>query len=129
MIRFFTYIPILIAWLPKIIEAVTVIEAVLDPKTSGPEKKHAVLAYLSDVAKKTKLPWGDQAIQVIDSVIDTVVGILNFLRIFTHRGDKPAEVVEAPAAVTPAAVTERVADAMKDDPVLDAFLGKKPLPQ
>jgi len=126
MVKYFTYIPILIAWLPEIIKAVTIIEAVLDPKTPGAEKKQAVLAYLSQVAEKTKLPWGEQAIGVVSSVIDTVVGILNFLRVFSKAADKPAEVTDAEPIVTAASVNEQVVEAMEHDPILDAFLSKAP---
>jgi hypothetical protein len=123
MVKFFTYVPILIAWLPEIIKAVTIIEAVLDPKVPGAEKKQAVMAYLSQVAEKSKLPWGDQAVEVISSVIDTVVGIFNFLRVFLKGGEAP-DTVEAPPVVTADYVNERVADVMAHDPVLESFLSK-----
>jgi hypothetical protein len=125
MVKFFTYVPIVLAWLPEIVKAVMIIEAVLDPKVPGAEKKQAVLAYLSQVAEKSKLPWGDQAVEVISSVIDTVVGIFNFLRVFL-KGGETADAVEAPPVVTADAVNERVADAMAHDPVLDSFLSKTP---
>lgn len=127
--KLFTLVPILLAWLPEIIKAVAIFEAVLDPKTPGPEKKAAVMAYLSDVAAKSKLPWGPQAVQLIGGIIDTVVGILNFIGQFRHKKDMDPEEVEAmsaAAAVSPALVAEKVAVKAEQDEALDTFLRNVP---
>lgn len=127
--KLFTLVPILLAWLPEIIKAVAVFEAVLDPKTPGPEKKAAVMAYLSDVAAKSKLPWGPQAVQLIGGIIDTVVGILNFIGQFRHKKDMDPEEVEAMSAaatVSPALVAEKVAVKAEQDEALDTFLRNVP---
>lgn len=125
--KLFTLVPILLAWLPEIIKAVAIFEAVLDPKTPGAEKKAAVMAYLSDVAAKSKLPWGPQAVELIGGIIDTVVGILNFIGQFRHKKDMDPEEVEAistAATVSPSLVAEKVAVKAEQDEALDAFLRK-----
>jgi hypothetical protein len=127
--KLFTLVPILLAWLPEIIKAVAIFEAVLDPKTPGAEKKAAVMAYLSDVAAKTKLPRGPQAVELIGGIIDTVVGILNFIGQFRHKKDMAPEEVEAistAATVSPALVAEKVAVKAEQDEALDSFLRKVP---
>lgn len=124
--KLFTLVPVLLAWLPEIIKAVTIFEAVLDPKTPGAEKKATVMAYLSQVAAKSKLPWGPQAVEVIGGIIDTVVSVMNFLNKFRHKADVPAEEVEAASAasIPQAEVKTQVAKAAEGDEVLDEFLGK-----
>jgi hypothetical protein len=125
--KVFSLIPVLLAWLPEIIKAVAIFEAVLDPRTPGKDKKAAVMAYLSGVAAKTKLPWGPQAVELIGGIIDTVVGILNFIGQFRHKEDMAPEEVEAfsvAATVSSAAVAEKVAVKAEQDEVLDEFLGK-----
>jgi hypothetical protein len=124
--KIFALVPILLAWLPEIIKAVAIFEAILDPKTPGSEKKAAVMAYLSEVAAKSKLPWGQQAVEIIGQVIDTVVGILNFLGKFRHKADvDPAELEAASAAAVPPAETaEKVAKVAAEDEALAQFLAK-----
>lgn len=124
--KLFTLVPVLLAWLPEIIKAVTIFEAVLDPKTPGAEKKATVMAYLSQVAAKSKLPWGPQAVEVIGGIIDTVVSVMNFLNKFRHKSDVPTEEVEAASAasIPQAEVKTQVAKAAEGDEVLDEFLGK-----
>lgn len=124
--KLLTLVPVLLAWLPEIIKAVTIFELVLDPKTPGAEKKATVMAYLSQVAAKSKLPWGPQAVEVISGIIDTVVNVMNFLKKFGHKDDMPAEEVDAAsaAAIPQAEVRTQVVKAAEGDEVLDEFLGK-----
>jgi len=125
--KLFAVVPILLAWLPEIVKAVAIFEAVLDPHTPGSEKKSTVMAYLSQVAAKSKLPWGTQAVAVIGSVIDTVVGVLNFIGTFQHKADMDAEEVKQVAAASPVKPSEakaKVAAAAANDDVFQAFLTK-----
>lgn len=127
--KLFALVPVLLAWLPEIIKAVFIFEATLDPKTPGPEKKAVVMAYLGEVAAKSKLPWGPQAVELIDGIIDTVVGILNFIGQFRHKKDMDPSEVEAISTASTASsalVAEKVAVRAEQDEALDAFLRKVP---
>lgn len=100
-------IPIILAWLPHAIAAVTVIEAVLGPGKTGAEKKQLVLAYLQSTADKLGLPWGEQAVNAIGLVIDAIVGILNFIGTFRHTAEEEPEITQAAnlmAASAPVAI-------------------------
>ena len=128
--KFFALVPILLAWLPEIIKAVAIFEAVLDPKMPGSEKKATVMAYLSQVAEKSGLPWGKEAVGVVGQIVDTVVGILNFLGKFRHKAEMdPAEVdaasVAASSVVTPAEAASKVNAVAADDAILAEFLAKR----
>lgn len=115
-------IPLVIAWLPHAIAAVTVIEAVIGPSKTGAEKKKLVLDYLRSTSLKLGLPWGDSAIKAIELAIDAIVGIMNFIGQFRHAADEEPEVAAAAAVVAnvrnafPAAST-----ALEDDAALTAF--------
>lgn len=120
MLKLIKWIPIAIAWLPHVLKAVSLFEIVLAPGTPGSEKKAAVLAWLSETAKKLGLPWGDSAIGVVSDLIDTVVGILNFVGQFTHRSQGAP--VASPEAAQ--ALSESIEAAKAADPELERFLAR-----
>lgn len=124
----FARIQLLYVWLPEVVKAVTVIEAVAAPGMTGLEKRDTVMTYLSGVAAKARLPWGSDALVVIAGLIDTVVSMMNFVGRFTNRpsaatAEAKADVA-AQEAVAPSVSVARanVRAAAAGDPELDAFI-------
>lgn len=112
-------VPLVLAWLPHVIAAVSVVEAVFGSGKSGSEKRALVIDFLRSTAEKLHLPWGDAAIRAIELVIDAVVGILNFVGAFRHGVDVEPEVQQAARLMASApASTSNVA---LDDPALIEF--------
>lgn len=109
-------IPLILAWLPHAIAAVTVIEAVVGPGKTGAEKKALVLAYLRSTAEKLGLPWGDSAVKAIELAIDAIVGIMNFIGQFRHTAEEEPEITAAATTLAAASVS-----APDRDEVLAAF--------
>jgi len=125
----FSRISLIFTWLPFVVSAVSVVEAMFNPATPGADKKAAALAYLSTVAEKIGLPWGDAAVEVISNLIDTVVTIANFIGRFVKGADaspEDVEVLNSPAvkgAAPPIEIARKnVAERVAKDPVLDAFM-------
>jgi len=116
--RYLTYIPIFLAWLPHVIAGIAVVEAVGDKTLTGERKKKAVLDYLRATATKLNLAWGDSAIKAIELLIDAAVTILNLLGVFKHKDDVPPEVEEAKVDAPVRIATNTV----NGDPELIAFM-------
>lgn len=123
-IKLLKHLPLVLAWLPHVLTGVTLFEGLLDRNTSGADKKAAVLAWLSTLAEKSGLPWGEAALEVISGLIDTVVSVLNFVGSFTHKADDPPGLSNAPAAADPVVVTRAVTQRASADPELAALLTK-----
>lgn len=126
----FRVLPLIVKYAPLVYSAVNIVEDLYGSTKSGPEKKELVMAWLSNTARQLALPWGDAAIGVVSNLIDTVVGIYNFIGLFRSRsseGEEPAEVQAATvevAAQTEATVKENVRKVTEQDPELAAFLEK-----
>jgi hypothetical protein len=126
----FQLIGVLTKWGPLIINAVYFVEQLFGPGLTGPQKKAAALAWLSDrhkdlEAKGISMPWGPSAIEAIGTIIDAIVSILNFFRQFRHRSlATEAEVTAASALAEELNVLGRVEEVKQDDPELAAFLLK-----
>lgn len=123
----FRFIPIIIKWMPLVISAITTVESLFGSGMTGAQKKEKVLAWLSRLAKERNLPWGEDAINVISDLIDTVVGIMNFVGLFRNREavefNELGEQEELASSTAPAS-TANVAKAKEQDPELAAFLEK-----
>lgn len=121
---FLKLVPLILVWIKPVIGAVMTIEALFGSGLNGAEKKERVLEYLRELNEKTlKLPWGDDALRVVDEIIDKVVWFLNKYGIFKHNDSEDPEAVNAVRAVL------RVADAHEGkveegDPALRDFINK-----
>lgn len=120
--NWFKLVPIIIAWVPHVVRGVVTIEALFANGKTGEEKREAVLLYLSETSERLGLPWGEQAIEVVDSIIETVVRFLNLFKVFT-KGDQPAlPEVQALARTMPEVNVKEVIH--QSDPALEAFLAR-----
>lgn len=115
--NWFKLVPIIIAWVPHVVRGVVTIEALFGSGKTGAEKREAVLLYLGETSTKLGLPWGDQAIEVVDSIIETVVRFLNLFRVFS-KGEQPA----LPSQGTPEVNVAQVIH--QSDAALEAFLNR-----
>jgi hypothetical protein len=128
----FHWLGLALKWGPHVISAVYLIESLFGGTMTGPEKKEAVLAWLRErkdqlAANGINLPWGDAVIEVISNLIDTVVGLLNLLRVFRRKDE---EANDATAVAAAEAVNEAVNGAgranvmavIDADPELTAFV-------
>ena len=115
--RYLTFIPIILAWLPHVIAGVAVVEGVASKETTGEQKKKLVLDYLRTTATKLGLAWGEQAVKAIELLIDAAVMILNLMGVFKHSDDAEPEVLEAKADAPVTASTS-----VNSDPSLVAFM-------
>lgn len=93
--------------LPTVLVVVQMIESMIDPTTSGAEKKRLAMAALRRVGV------ADRYVAVADSMIDTVVSLMNAFGVF-QRSREDAE----PPLVEPS----RLNAAVVDDARLDALL-------
>lgn len=121
---FLKLVPLFFVWIKPVIGAVMTIEALFGSGLTGMEKKERVLEYLRELNEKTlNLPWGEDAIQVVDDLIDKVVWFLNKYGIFKHNDDEDPEAVRAVRAVVDVAEAHKgkVADS---DPALRDFIAK-----
>lgn len=119
---FLKYIPLFLLWIKPAIGAVMTIEALFGGGLSGPEKKARVLEYLKELNDtKLKLPWGDDALNIIGNIIDSVVWFLNKYGFFTHNSEeKPEDILATKAAIEIAGShNDKVAD-----PALAEFMAK-----
>lgn len=118
--KYLRFIPLVVTWLPHVVKLVSLVEVFGNRNLSGAEKKVAVMAQLSAIAERSKLPWGAAAVEVVSDLIDTTVAVANFLGSFRKSAEVEGEeeVGEAEAAVALAHVEERKAA----DPVLASFL-------
>lgn len=110
---FLKFIPLFLLWIKPVIGAVMTIEALFGGGLTGEEKKQRVLEYLRELNDtKLNLPWGDDAINTISNIIDSVVWFLNKYGFFTHKDEESAEdVVATKAAIRIAGSNEgKVAD-------------------
>jgi hypothetical protein len=119
-----TLIRLTLTWLPEVVKAASLVEALSAPGTPGPQKKALVMAYLSQVATKLNKPWGPDALTTISSLIDSAVAIMNLVGRFLHSkdaspGSGASTVVDAPAVATAMANVAKVAER---DEVLEEFL-------
>jgi hypothetical protein len=118
------WLGIAMKWGPHVISAVYLIEQLFGSGLSGPEKKEAVLAWLREKQQKLGLPWGEQVIVVVGSLIDTVVGLLNLLGVFRRTQDLSPDELAAAEAAAAGVNTANVHRVVESDPELAAFLTK-----
>lgn len=100
-------------YLPLIVSAVAMIEALTDKSTSGADKKTVGIRVLKEILQKFGVTVNAQTEQLISQVIDIAVTILHVLGVFkradevgTASGPVAAEVVASAAAVIEASPTE-----------------------
>lgn len=117
--RYLTFIPIILAWLPHVIAGVAVVEGVASRETTGEQKKKLVLDYLRATATRLGLTWGEQAVKAIELLIDAAVMILNLAGVFKHADVTEPEVQEAKADAPVRTAT------VNDDPDLVAFMERQ----
>lgn len=117
--RYLTFIPIILAWLPHVIAGVAVVEGVVSKDTSGEAKKKLVLDYLRATATRLGLSWGEQAVKAIELLIDAAVMILNLAGVFKHADVTEPEVLEAQ---DDAPVKTATVKPVNSDPELTAFM-------
>jgi len=123
--NFFRSIPMMTRWLPVVYSAVVVIEEIVGPGRTGEEKKALALSWLREQSDRLSLPWGPQAIEILSDLIDTVVGIMNFLGEFRHAGDHSEDDLiesEADARRTDSAMRDNLATVMSRDEDLARFM-------
>jgi hypothetical protein len=108
MMNVFRLVPLVIAWLPHVIAAVSVVEAVFGSGKSGVEKRELVLSFLRRVSSQLGLPWGDRAVEAVALTIDAVVGILNLVGTFRHASAVEEDVAAASVVVARASVGSAV---------------------
>lgn len=128
----FQWLGLALKWGPHVISAVYLIESLFGPAMTGPEKKAAVLAWLRERKEQMEkagipMPWGDAVIAVIENLIDTVVGLLNILKVFRHKDEEAAEAIVATDAVVAAvngAGKANVDRVLAEDPALARFIAK-----
>lgn len=76
-------------WLPRIVVVVRMVEAIVEPGTTGADKRDAAIDALR------KLGMSDELVAVAGSLIDTVVTVLNTFGVFDRdAGETPGEVAE-----------------------------------
>lgn len=123
--NFFRSIPMMTRWLPVVYSAVVVIEEIVGPGRTGEEKKALALGWLREQSDRLGLPWGPQAIEILSDLIDTVVGVMNFLGEFRHAGDHTDEELaesEEAARRTDAAMRDNLATIASRDEDLARFM-------
>lgn len=117
--RYLTFIPIILAWLPHVIAGVAVVEGVVSKDTTGEAKKKLVLDYLRATATRLGLSWGEQAVKAIELLIDAAVMILNLAGVFKHSDVTEPEVLEAKDDAPIKTATVKL---VNSDPELTAFM-------
>jgi hypothetical protein len=122
--QFLRLVPIILVWGRHVIQAVMVMEGVVRGNKSGPEKKAAVLALLSGVAKEMKLPWGPAVIEVLSDLIDTTVKVLNLRGIFTAPAMVPDDIAATVTLANENEIVPNLSEVIEQDPALEAFLAK-----
>ena len=123
--QFLRLVPILIVWGKHVTRLVMTIEQVFGGNKTGPEKKEAALALLSDLAKQLNLPWGPAVIEVLSDLIDMTVKVLNLRGVFTHRDALPDEIAATEAMANEEdATASNVSRVIEQDPALADFLAK-----
>lgn len=123
----FRSLPLIIKYAPLVYSAVNIIEDLYGSAVPGPEKKRIVLAWLADTSTRLNLPWGDAAVQVVSNLIDTVVGIYNFIGVFRNKEDADESEELKVATQSVVSDTKERADAnvrqvTEQDPALKAFM-------
>ena len=116
---------LVVRWFPVIIGIIMSLEAVINPKTSGAEKRQAALAAVVSFLKGLGLKLSDAQLESLGKVIDGVVSVLNLLGVFKHEKElEPAElaVMEEASTVDSATVSAAVAKVAVDDEQFDRFL-------
>ena len=105
----FSLIGFAIRYLPLIVSAITLIEALADKEASGADKKTIGLKVLKDLLANFGVKMTPQVETLISQTIDIAVSILNALGVFKHKDQKGAESGPV-AAETVAKVASLVVD-------------------
>lgn len=116
---------LVVRWFPVIIGIVMSLEAVVNPKTTGAEKRQAALAAVTSFLKGIGLKLTDAQLESLGKVIDGIVSVLNLLGVFKHEGDLEEDerkVVEEAGSVESSEVSSAVARVAADDEQFDRFL-------
>ncbi len=120
-------IPLILRWMPLVLTGVSVVEGLFGSAKPGSEKKAEVFAWLRKAGEKAGLPWTEQAIEVLDRLIDVIVDILNFFGVFKHTSEYDEAEVEAHAAIavaTSGVTDEHVRKVVTEDALLKEFMEK-----
>jgi hypothetical protein len=121
--KFLRIIPVILVWGRHVIQAVMVMEGVIRGNQTGAQKKAAVLAVLSGIARETKLPWGPAVVEILADLIDITVKALN-LRGMLAGGEMPTEIAATIALVNNTEAPPNLSKVIEQDPALQAFLAK-----
>lgn len=114
-----------VRWFPVIMGIIMSLEAVVNPNTSGAEKRKAAIAAVVAFFKGLGITLTDGQLDALGKVIDGVVAILNLFGVFRHKADLPEEEMDAAiaaAAVDPPKVTEAVEKVAADDEAFRRFV-------
>ena len=87
----FQLIGFAVRYLPLIVSAITLIEALVDKDASGADKKTIGIKVLKDLLSNFGVTMTPQVETLISQTIDIAVSILNALGVFKHKEDVDAE--------------------------------------
>lgn len=116
---------LVVRWFPVIVGIVMSLEAVVNPNTSGAEKRKAAIAAIVSFFRGLGITLSPAQLESLGKVIDGVIAVLNLLGVFRHKADlPPAEVaaLEEAAVADPVAVSDAVVRVAADDEAFDRFL-------
>jgi len=87
----FSLIGFAIRYLPLIVSAITLIEALADKEAGGADKKIIGIKVLKDLLANFGVKMTPQVETLISQTIDIAVSILNVLGVFKSKNDSEAE--------------------------------------
>ena len=110
---------LVVRWFPVIWGVVMSLEVVMNPTTTGAQKREGALAALVKFFRGVGVTLTEAQIDSLGRVIDGIVAVLNITATFRHKADS---VELSPEAGTPQALAVRVGDVVRDDPALANFI-------